>query len=220
MSHQSDLDLISGSESLPDLPLQKPFGAEPDCPTVMEVEQTAADTKHAIDLPTQASRASGSLDGKRSVPNIRKDSAPSMLGQKHLPHNAGPVQTDSKSGGKSTAAVAGLQDCVGSTKRVPHTADNGSIEVSTVAEPCRHLSDGFSGHQDVAGQRASVPPSALECMTGQPSPAPKPRSSGWMLHRWHAQPPSEEPYTPIEEVCCSRVTKSFTLNDGKKSRRF
>jgi hypothetical protein len=141
-----------------------------------------------------------------------------MLGQQQPNDTAWPAQTDISSGKNLSCGGAGLEGCTALPKGASHIVDSGCTEeTSTVAtEPCSHLSDCLCGHGDVTGRGSSVSPNGPPYMTGRASHAHRSPRSGWMLDRWHAQPPSQEPYTPIEEVRSSRVLESRTFKDGKK----
>jgi hypothetical protein len=217
MSSQPDLELISGNESLPDLAFQIPLDGLPDYPSVLELKSSATETHCAPYPPAKAARVSDNPDGGLTVPNVGRNTTARILGQQHPHHIAGPAEADTSSGGKWRSRVPGLKDCMESVTSISHIADNGSTEQASIAaEPCCHLSDDSSRHQDVTGQRSSISTSATGHRSCQPSHSPRSRSCGWMLDRWHAQPPSQEPYSPIKEVCSSRVIETCTPADGKK----
>jgi hypothetical protein len=218
MSSQPDLYAISRNESHPDATFQIPWNRPSDYPTVIELEQSATKTHRAPDAQARMSYGNETPPGRSSSFKVRKNPAAYMLGQQHPNHTAPPAQTDITSGKRLRSGGPNFEDCIAVPKDASHKVDSGRTEeASAVAtKPCRHRCDRLSSHADVTGCGSFVSPNAPSCITGPASHAHRSRSSGWMLDRWHAQPPSQEPYTPIEEVRPSRVLESRTFKDGKK----
>jgi hypothetical protein len=188
MSGQKLPNSTLSSEWLPDLALHIPFDNVHSYPTVIEFEESIRTAGQVPLFPTHASSAQEKIAAAQIISELRTQSKCGC-----------PAQTAMNSGHDSDSRVAGLQDRVWSTTSVSHIADNGSTkEISTVARPCRHPSDCFPGPQDAPGQRSSRPSNALGHMKIQSSPSARSHSSGWMLERWLAQPPSQEPYNHIE----------------------
>jgi hypothetical protein len=204
MPSRSNFDLMSGSESLPDLATHMPLGYSSDYPAVIELGNDATTSQFAPDPPAQTSCERGS---PRTVLNVRRDSVLRMLSQQHSHDTAGLDRTATNSGRRSNPSVAGLDDCFALTTNISHIANNGSTETLHVTEPCPNPNDSSCADQHVARQPSPASRTALEHMRDQPHTVPMSSSNTSMLDRWHAQPRYQEPYTPIEDAHSSQVTR-------------
>lgn len=187
-------------------------------PTAIEVEDSVRTTGHAPSFPARTHSARETITAKQVVSKLHAQSKQSNTGHTQSLYHVYPAQKAIPSGQDSDSEVAGLQHRLQSPTSVSDIMDDESIaQVSTVPEPCCQPDNCFSCRQDITGQSLSKPPNALGYVSRQPLNPPTSRSCVWMLDRWHAQPPSQEPYTYIEEVFISRVTESRTIEKKKGS---
>lgn len=206
MPSQSNFDLMSGSESLPDLASHMPLDYPSNYPTVIELENNTTASQFAPDPPAQACCECRSPHDRQAFLNVRGDSAPRMLGQQLSHDTAGQGRTATNSGRRSNFSAAGLDDCFAPTTNISHLANNGSAETLHVTEPCLNPRDSSCADQHVTRQPSPGSRNTLEHMRDQSHTVPRSSSNASMLERWHAQPRSQEPYTPIQDAHSSQAT--------------
>jgi hypothetical protein len=202
MSGSPSLNLVSENEPLSDLTFQISSENPPNYLAVVELEQSGAGSEEKPDLSAEAPRANQSLEASQTVLNVRSDPAPNMLNEQHHHQGDCPVHTDTNPGREPCPCLAGLEDNVASIRA------NESAKISNYADPCCHPSDVCCNCQPFAGQRSSVSPPTPEPIADEHSTRAWSDSNESMLHRWHSQPSSQEPYTPIEAGFLSRATRS------------
>jgi hypothetical protein len=208
MSHSSSLNLVSEGESLSDLTFQIPLENPPDYPVVVELEQSGTGSEYAPNSSTKAPRANQSLEASQTILNVRSDPAPNMLNEQYHRQTDCPVHVDTKPGREPRPCVAGPEGNLASMTGTSQIQANGSAKSSSCADPCRHPSDVCCDCQPFAGQHSSVSPPTPGSIADEHSTRTWSDSNESMLHRWYAQPPSQEPYTPIEGGLFSRTTRS------------
>jgi hypothetical protein len=216
MSNSRLPNSTSSKEWLPDLVMRMPLESVTRYPTAIEVEDSVRTTGHAPSFPARTYSARGAITAKQVVSKLHAQSKQSNTGDTQSLYHVYPAQKTISSGQDSDSKVAGLQHRLRSPTSVSDIMDDASTaQVSIVLEPCRQHGDCFRRRQDITGHSLSKSPNALRYVSRQSLNPPTSRSSVWMLDRWHAQPPSQEPYTCIEEVSISRVTESRTTEKKK-----
>ena len=218
MSNSRTPNSAPSKEWLPDLVLHMPLESATRYPTAIEVEDSVRTTGHASSFPARTYSARETITAEQVVSKLHAQSKQSNTGHTQSLYHVSPAQKAIPSGQDSDSKVADLQHRSQSPTSVSDIMDDASTaQVSRVPEPCCQPDDCFGRRQDITGQSLSKPPNALAYVSRQPLNPPTSRSSVWMLDRWHAQPPSQEPYTCIEEVFISRVTESRTIEKKKGS---
>lgn len=208
MSSSSSFNLVPESESLSDVTFQMPSENPPDYPAVVELEQSGAGSEYTPGFSAEAPRANQSLEASQAILNVRSDPAPSMLNEQHHHQTDCLVHTDTNPGREPRPCLAGPENNLASMTSTSQIRANESAKSSSYADPCRHPSDVCCDCQPFARQRPSVSPPTPGPIADEHSTRAWSDSNESMLHRWHAQPPSQEPYTPIERGFLSRATRS------------
>jgi hypothetical protein len=208
MSGSPSLNLVSENEPLSDLTFQMSSENPPDYPAVVKLEPSGAGSEDKPDFSAEAPCANQSLEASQTVLNVRSDPAPNMLNKQHHHQGDCPVHADANPGREPCPCLAGPEDNVASMTGTSQIRANKSAKISNYADPCRHPSDVCCNCQPFAGQRSSVSPPTPEPIADEHSTQAWSDSNESMLHRWHAQPSSQEPYTPIEAGFFSRATRS------------
>jgi hypothetical protein len=209
MSGSSSLNMVSESEPLPDLTFQIPSENPRDYPMIAQLEQSAAGSESTPDSSAKAPHENQSLEASQTILNVRSDPAPNTLNEQHRHQTDCPAHTDTKTLREPRPCVTGPEDSLASMTGTSQIRANESAKKSSnYADPCRHPSDVCCDRQPFADQRSSVSPPTPGPIADEPSTRPGSDSNESMLHRWYAQPPSEEPYTPIKGGFFSRTTRS------------